>query len=202
MPAAPDRLAIAPPDFLQLAGHALRWRLLGELAHSDRIVGELAERIGEPHNLVSYHLGKLRDGRLVASRRSAADRRDTYYALDLVRMGELLAATGRALHPGIALTPAAPARPLATPVKVLFLCSGNSARSQMAEALARVRSDGMVQATSAGSEPKPLHPNAVRAMRELYDLDIAGQSSKPLSLFAGERFDWVITLCDRVREVC
>src|SRR5580700_4180856 len=90
-PLHPD---IAPPEFLQLAGHPLRWRLLGELARSDRIVHELTDLVGEPQSLVSYHLGKLRDGRLVSVRRSSADRRDTYYALDLVRIGGLLSATG------------------------------------------------------------------------------------------------------------
>src|SRR5437762_2974338 len=101
-PRQPD---LAPPAFLQLAGHPLRWRLLGELARSDRIVHELTELVGEPQNLVSYHLGKLRDSRLVSARRSAADRRDTYYGLDLARVGGLLSGAGGALHPGLRLTP-------------------------------------------------------------------------------------------------
>src|SRR3954468_23009425 len=96
---------LAPPAFLQLAGHPLRWRLLGELARSDRMVSELTTLVGEPQNLVSYHLGKLRDGRLVSSRRSSADRRDTYYMADLTRIGRLLSATGGALHSGIRLAP-------------------------------------------------------------------------------------------------
>jgi protein-tyrosine-phosphatase len=87
-------------------------------------------------------------------------------------------------------------------VSVLFLCSGNSARSQMAEALVRARSGGAVSAYSAGSHPRPLHPNAVRVMREEYGLDMAAQASKHLELFSDQRFDWVISLCDRVREVC
>jgi protein-tyrosine-phosphatase len=87
-------------------------------------------------------------------------------------------------------------------VKVLFLCTGNSARSQMAEALARARSGGAIEAYSAGSHPRPLHPNAVRVMREEHGLDLAGHASKPLDMFAEQRFDWVISLCDRVREVC
>src|SRR5260221_8787036 len=87
------------PEFLQLAGHPLRWRLLGELARSDRMVHELTGLVGEPQNLVSYHLGKLRDGRLVSARRSSADRRDAYYGLDLARIGGLLPVTGAGLHP-------------------------------------------------------------------------------------------------------
>ena len=85
--------------------------------------------------------------------------------------------------------------------RLLFLCTGNSARSQMAEALARTRSGGRVQAYSAGSRPKPLHPNAVRVMGEA-GIDLASHRPKHLEVFAAESFDLVITLCDRVREVC
>jgi protein-tyrosine-phosphatase/DNA-binding transcriptional ArsR family regulator len=197
-----SRSVIAPPAFLQLAGHPLRWRLLRELARSDRSVNEMMELVDEPQNLVSYHLGKLRDGRLVTGRRSSADRRDTYYRLELWHVGELLSATGGALHPGLRLTPPARADGSVDPVKVLFLCTGNSARSQMAEALIRDRSGGTVEAFSAGSYPRPLHPNAVRVMRDEYGLDISGQASKHLDVFAGQHFDRVITLCDKVREVC
>lgn len=190
-----------PPEFLQLAGHPLRWSLLSELARSDRAVLELTELVGQPQNLVSYHLGKLRDGHLVSARRSSADRRDTYYTLDLPHIGQLLSATGGALHPGLRL--AKPARNTEiAPVKVLFLCAGNSARSPMAEALIKSQSGGMVEAYSAGSQPKPLHPNAVRVMREEYQLDLTRHVPKHLDLFATQHFDWVISLCDRVREVC
>jgi protein-tyrosine-phosphatase len=191
----------APPELLQLAAHPLRWRLLGELARSDRAVQELTALVGEPQNLVSYHLGKLRDARLVSARRSSADRRDTYYALALERIGGLLSAAGGAIHPGLRLAPPECAA-FEGPVSVLFLCTGNSARSQMAEALARALSGGAVEAFSAGSHPKPLHPHAVRVMRDEYGLDLAGFQSKQLDIFAGRHFDWVISLCDKVREVC
>ena len=72
----------------------------------------------------------------------------------------------------------------------------------MAEALTRDRSGGAVQAYSAGSHPKPLHPNAVRVMRDEHGIDLVGHESKHLSVFTGQEFDWVISLCDRVREVC
>ncbi len=87
-------------------------------------------------------------------------------------------------------------------MSVLFLCTGNSARSQMAEALIGELSDGAVEACSAGSNPKPLHPNAVRVMHEQHAIDLSGNRSKHLDVFADQRFDWVITLCDKVREVC
>jgi protein-tyrosine-phosphatase/DNA-binding transcriptional ArsR family regulator len=199
----PDR-ELTSPGFLRLVGHPLRWRLLSELARSDRMVHELTDLVAQPQNLVSYHLGKLRAVHLVSARRSSADRRDAYYTVDLTRVGQLLAAAGGALHPALRLTHPTPhsAVPGAEPVRVLFLCSGNSARSQMAEALARARSGGLVEAHSAGSAPKPLHPHALRVMHEERGIDLAGQRSKHLSVFARERFDWVISLCDRVREVC
>jgi protein-tyrosine-phosphatase/DNA-binding transcriptional ArsR family regulator len=196
------RADVAPPEFLQLAGHPLRWRLLAELARSDRMVHELTRLVDEPQNLVSYHLGKLREGRLVSARRSDADRRDAYYTMDLARIGGVLSATGGALHPGLRLTQAAPDGAAARAVRVLFLCTGNSARSQMAEAMAIARSGGVVEAHSAGSHPKPMHANAVRVMRDEYGLDLSARTSKHLDVFAGQRFDWVISLCDRVREVC
>jgi protein-tyrosine-phosphatase len=85
--------------------------------------------------------------------------------------------------------------------RVLFLCTSNSARSQIAEALIEKLTGGAVDAYSAGSRTKPLNPNAVRVMRER-GIDIAGRRSKHLDEFAGERFDYVVSLCDRVREVC
>src|SRR3954453_6298227 len=92
----------SPPPFLRLAGHPLRWRLLSELARSDRRVGELCELAGEPQSLVSYHLRRLRDGGVVTARRSLADGRDSYYVLDLQECRELLAGAVAALHPGLA----------------------------------------------------------------------------------------------------
>jgi ArsR family transcriptional regulator, arsenate/arsenite/antimonite-responsive transcriptional repressor / arsenate reductase (thioredoxin) len=193
---------MTPPEFLQLAGHPLRWRLLGELVRSDRTVDELTGLVAEAQNLVSYHLGKLRNAGLVSMRRSSADGRDAYYTVDLTRVDALLSATARDLHRGRGPTPPPRRSDRAGTVTVLFLCTGNSARSQMAEALARDRSRGAVQAYSAGSHPKPMHPNAIRVMRDEYGIDLAGHESKHLSVFAERRFDCVISLCDRVREVC
>jgi protein-tyrosine-phosphatase/DNA-binding transcriptional ArsR family regulator len=195
---------LSPPEFLQLIADPQRWHLLTELALSDRRVSELTARLRVPQNLVSYHLAELRKGGLVSARRSSADGRDTYYRVDLPRCRDLLGATSRELHPGLRLQPAPPPasriRPGRTPL-VLFLCTGNSARSQMAEALIEARSHKSVRARSAGSHPKVLHPNAVRVMAE-HGIDIAGRPTKHLSVFADTRFDQVITLCDKVREIC
>jgi ArsR family transcriptional regulator, arsenate/arsenite/antimonite-responsive transcriptional repressor / arsenate reductase (thioredoxin) len=194
------RLDGSPPGFLRLAGHPLRWRLLSELSRSDRQVRELKVLTGERQSLVSYHLGQLRAGGLVSMRRSSADRRDAYYCIDLARCAELLVGTGAALHPGLRLV-LPPAGTIQVHARVLFLCTGNSARSQMAEALAEQLAGDTITAASAGSRPKSLHPNAVRAMLE-YGIDITGRQAKHVSTFDGQRFDHVISLCDRVREVC
>lgn len=199
-----DAVEISPLEFLQLVADPLRWRLLGELALSDRRVGELTDLLGKPQNLVSYHLAELRKAGLVSARRSSADGRDTYYRVDLRRCGEMLCTAGRGLQRGLRLELHAPEPPsLATTraPRVLFLCTGNSARSQMAEALLEHRSSHLIRPRSAGSHPKPLHPNAVRVMAER-GIDIAGRPTKHLSRFAQRRFDRVITLCDKVREVC
>jgi protein-tyrosine-phosphatase len=195
----------APPEILRLIADPQRWRLLRELARSDRRVGELTALIDKPQNLVSYHLAELRKAGLVTARRSSADGRDTYYRADLLRCRDLLGAAGTSLHPGLRLT--APQSeppshlPRVRPPVILFLCTGNSARSQMAEALLEHRTGGSVRAHSAGSHPKSLHPNAVRVMRQR-GIDIAGRSTKHLRRFARTRFDRVITLCDKVREIC
>ena len=195
---------LSPLEFFQLMADPLRWRLLDELGRSDRRVGELCQLVGKPQSLVSYHLRELRTGGLVSARQSAADGRDTYYQGNMVRCAELLSAAGTALHPAVrppGLEVEAPTAGRGRKPRVLFLCTGNSARSQMAEALLKHRTRGAIAARSAGSHPKPLHPNAVRVMAER-GIDISNHRSKHLDHFTHDRFDRVITLCDKVREVC
>jgi protein-tyrosine-phosphatase len=195
---------VAPLEFLQLVADPLRWRLLDELGRSDRRVGELCELVEKPQSLVSYHLRELRSGGLVSARQSAADGRDTYYQANVGRCAELLSAAGAALHPAVRLDRVEVHPPVAgrsRKPRVLFLCTGNSSRSQIAEALIEHRTRGAVAAHSGGSHPKPLHQNAVRVMAER-GIDISDRSSKHYDRFARQRFDHVITLCDKVREVC
>jgi len=85
--------------------------------------------------------------------------------------------------------------------KVLFLCTGNSARSQMAEAYLRRVAGDRFEAVSAGIEPKGLNPLAVAAMREI-GIDISHQQSKDVSSFLGEPMPYVITVCDNAKERC
>jgi ArsR family transcriptional regulator, arsenate/arsenite/antimonite-responsive transcriptional repressor / arsenate reductase (thioredoxin) len=196
----------ATPAFVRLAAHPLRWRLLTELAASDRRVRELVELVGESQNLVSYHLRLLRDGGLVAARRSSHDARDSYYRLDLDRCAQALRAVGVALHPSLRLdlapSPAASIGRSARP-HVLFTCTGNGARSPIAEALLRHRAGDRVDVISAGSRPKPrIHPNAIRVLRRHHGgIDVTDQRPRDVNTVTGRRFDYVISLCDRVREV-
>lgn len=190
---------MGPPAFLTATGHPLRWRLLGELARGDLAVRELTARLGQPQNLVSYHLGKLRRADLVTARRSSADGRDTYYSLDVTRCAELLSTAGGSLHPALRLDPPAP--PVPSTASVLFVCTGNSARSPMAEALLRHRTGGAVTAAAAGTDPRPLHPHAITVMAE-YGIDIRGARPRHVDEFAGRHFTEVVTVCDRAREAC
>jgi protein-tyrosine-phosphatase/DNA-binding transcriptional ArsR family regulator len=201
-----ERGADDPPPVLPLIGHPVRWRLLRELTRSDRTVRELSDLVGERQSLVSYHLAQLGGAGLVRSRRSSADGRDSYYAIDLPVCEELLRTAGGSLHPGLRFATAptivrAHTRRSRRRQRVLFLCTGNSARSQMAEALLGHLSHGAVDAASAGSNPKPLHPNAVRVMNKR-GIDISANRTKHVDEFVAQRFDCVISLCDRVREVC
>ncbi|MFD2420851.1 arsenate reductase/protein-tyrosine-phosphatase family protein [Amycolatopsis pigmentata] len=194
--AVPD----SPPSFVRLAGDPVRWRLLRELAHSDRRVRELVDVVGQPQSLVSYHLRRLRAAELVTARRSSFDGRDTYYHLELDRCALAWAEAGVALHPGLRAGPPEPVVPMPGRSRVLFLCTGNSGRSPMAEALLRHRTGGTVEVASVGSHPKPLHPNAVRAMAE-YGITLVHEPAH-LDTVRRRRFHLVISLCDRVREVC
>jgi arsenate reductase len=84
---------------------------------------------------------------------------------------------------------------------VLVLCTGNSARSQMAEGLLRHFGGGAVEVYSAGTKPVGVNPLAVEALREV-NIDIAAQRSKSVSVFANQNFDTVITVCDSAAEQC
>lgn len=193
-----------PPSFLKLLAHELRWRLVEALARSDRRVQELVALVGEPHNLVSYHLRRLRDQALVSERRSSADGRDVYYSLDLDRLKGLYFAAGESLHPGISDRPRVASgseEGHGRRVRVLFLCTHNSARSQMAEGILRHLGGDGVEVHSAGTVTTRVHPLAIAAMAEK-SIDIGGQRSKHLDEFSGQEFDFVVTVCDNARESC
>jgi protein-tyrosine-phosphatase/DNA-binding transcriptional ArsR family regulator len=200
---------IEVPLFIRLADHPLRWLLLTELASSDQRVRELVEAAGQPQNLVSYHLRVLRDGGLVTARRSSYDGRDTYYHLDLSRCAEGLTSAGAALHPGLRMgTPSQSRRSMRATPSVLFVCTGNSARSPIAEALLRHHLGGRVVVASAGISPRTrIHPEAVRVLREQFDIDIHDHTPRTIDEVTGHAgsrtvatFARIVTLCDKARE--
>jgi protein-tyrosine-phosphatase len=196
---------LPPPSFLKLLAHELRWSLLEALARSDRRVQELVEMVGEPANLVSYHLRRLRDQALVRERRSAADGRDVYYSVDLERLRGLYFATGESLHPGFSESSPEQAADITArpsrPARVLFLCTHNSARSQMAEGILRHLGGDRVEAHSAGTVVTRVHPLSIAAMANK-GIDVSRHSSKHMDEFEGQTFDYVVTVCDNARESC
>jgi ArsR family transcriptional regulator, arsenate/arsenite/antimonite-responsive transcriptional repressor / arsenate reductase (thioredoxin) len=195
-----------PLDFLKLLAHDIRWRILLALSRSDRKVEELVKQLKQPHNLISYHLKLLRHQNLVSERRSSADGRDIYYSLNINQFRTLYFQAGTSVHPALVSEPNPQSQSiegtsLSTKPRVLFLCTHNSARSQMAEAILRQASGDQVEVFSAGNEPTPIHPLAIQVMSEI-GIDITDQQPKHLDQFLGQHFDYIVTVCDRVRESC
>lgn len=184
------------PDILKLLAHDLRWSMLQLLDQQDYRVNELAAVLQEPTNLISYHLKLLRAQQFIHNRRSEADGRDLYYSLDHSRLHETLE---QALHP-LGLIPPHP-RSSRAPMRVLFLCTHNSARSQMAEALLRHIGSAQVIVSSAGSHPTRIHPDALHTMQSL-EIPMQGHTVKHWSSVQQDTWDYVITVCDQAREVC
>ena len=191
----------APPEVFDLLGHPVRWGLVRALAGSDLRVGELVGEVGERQNLVSYHLALLRRASLVVERRSSADARDVYYSLDLRRLQGDLDSSVNAIHRGLRVVAeqVVDEGGVHGPSRVLFVCTGNSARSQIAEAVLNELSRGAVEIASAGHRPVGVHPLALRVLRGL-GLPTNGLRSKGLDEVVGIGFDHVVTLCDVARQ--
>lgn len=90
---------------------------------------------------------------------------------------------------------------MSAPIRVLILCTGNSARSQMAEGLLRHDGGARFEVFSAGLQPSRVRQEAIEAMSEI-GIDISGHRSKGVAEFSGQPFDYVITVCDSARESC
>lgn len=199
-----DGSLIAPPEMLKLVGHPIRWSVLTHLARSDYRVQELVAFLQLPQNLVSYHLRLLRTGSLVTERKSSADERSIYYSLDLEHFRTLYIQAGEQLHPALAeaSTPLEDHKSLHKQLRVLFLCTENSARSQMAETLLRHFGHGLIEAYSAGSHPvERVHPLAIQVM-ERAGFEMSHARPKHVNEFRGQHFTTIVTVCDRVREIC
>lgn len=196
------------PALLKLLAHDIRWNLLALLSRSDYSGQEMMRLLKQPQNLLSYHLRQLHTHGLVSERRSSADGRDIYYSLNLDLLHSSYVAAAASLHPALGQghTTATMSQELQTlqqekPIRVLFLCTENSARSQMAEGILRHLSHGHVEVASAGSHPSTLHPLAVQVMADM-GIDIRQQHSKHISDLPDHAFEYVVTVCDRVRESC
>jgi ArsR family transcriptional regulator, arsenate/arsenite/antimonite-responsive transcriptional repressor / arsenate reductase (thioredoxin) len=196
-----------PPNFLKLLAHDIRWNILVLLGRSDYSVQDIVHQLELPQNLVSYHLRKLYHHQLVTERRSSADGRDIYYSLDLPTLRTLYFSAAASLNPALQTTDVESALHEVVAhlpnkkVRVLFLCTHNSARSQMAEGILRHLSGGRIEGVSAGSQPTGLHPLAVQTMANM-GIDISQQRSKHLDEFLDQSFDYIVTVCDSVRESC
>ncbi|GHO63621.1 ArsR family transcriptional regulator [Ktedonobacter sp. SOSP1-52] len=196
------------PELFKLLSNDIRWNILMLLARSDSSGLELVRSLKQPQNLISYHIRLLVEQQLVSERRSSADERLAYYSLNLETLRFLYTTSGESLHPVLHVPELLEGErgPMGSylamqAVRVLFLCTHNSARSQIAEGALRALSGGRIEVASGGSHPTQLHPLAVQAMHTL-GMDIGHQHSKHLREFTGQTFDYVITVCDRVRESC
>ncbi len=202
-----EDMLIAPPEILKIVGHPIRWSVLARLARSDYRVQELVAFLQLPQNLISYHLRQLRSIKLVNERKSSADERSVYYSLDMEQFRSLYLQAGEQLHPALTgsavdLSDKPTSKMPQLPLRVLFVCTENSARSQMAEALLRHLSHGTIEAFSAGSHPaERVHPLAVQVMQRA-GIDMRQAHPKHFEEFLGQHFDAIVTVCDRVREVC
>lgn len=203
MPDTPGETDETVARFFAALADRTRLTIVRALAEGDLRAGEIAAQLALPQNAVSYHLKQLRGVGLLRDRRSSADGRDIYYSIDHERLATLHRLADAALRPASRSNQADAAATAGdgAVLRVLFLCTHNSARSQFAEALARRGGGAAVAAYSAGDTPTGLHPLTTALLGE-WGIDPAGQTSKPVETFAGQPFDYVITVCDRVREHC
>ena len=203
----PSGHVATPPAFVRLAAQPLRWALLAALADSDYRVRELVALVGQPQNLVSYHLRLLRAGGLVTVIRSSFDGRDSYYHLDLDRCAEALAATGAALHPALRPDAASPVAPAGRPR--CATCRGAVRVHRQQRPFADCRGAAAPPRRRPRERGECRHPAQARTApqrragpADQFGIDITGQQPRHIDTLAGRRFDHVITLCDKARETC
>lgn len=189
-------------QFFKVVADKTRLAIIDVLALTDLRAGEIVARLGLPQNAVSYHLKQLRAIGLLRDRRSNSDARDVYYSVDIERLHALYVAAGATLH---ARNPEDDQEcgldAVDRPLRILYLCTHNSARSQLAEGITRKLGGNRVEVYSAGSAPADIHPMTLEMLEE-WNIDPMLHRSKSLNEFVGQPFDYVITVCDRVRDQC
>jgi ArsR family transcriptional regulator, arsenate/arsenite/antimonite-responsive transcriptional repressor / arsenate reductase (thioredoxin) len=146
-----------PKQLFTVLADEAGWQLVRRISHSDHLLGELVAALGYPQEVLAAHLSALREMGLLGERQSEANPDERFYRLDLARMRERYQEAGNALHPVIGGAEEFPTD-LPRKPRVLFLCTGNSARSQMAEGYLRHLSKGEVEVCSAGTRPSQVHP--------------------------------------------
>ncbi len=190
-------------SFFRALADETRLAIVRLLALTDLRAGELVERLHQPQNAVSYHLKQLRALGLLRDRRSSRDARDVYYSVDIERLQTFYHAIGDALHPGIAAKrdTASVAADTQPRLRILFLCTHNRARSQLAEGITRYLAGDHVDVYSAGDHATEVHPLTVEMLSEL-GIDTSRHHAKDMQQFVGQHFDYVITTCDYVTGNC
>jgi protein-tyrosine-phosphatase/DNA-binding transcriptional ArsR family regulator len=191
-------------EFFRALADDKRLAIVRLLTLSDLRAGEISAALSLPSNAVSYHLKQLSALGLLQDRRSSSDGRDVYYHVDLEHLGRLYIQAGDTLHPGLGPSEQFGADRTGTPVtplRVLFLCTHNSARSQLAEAILQHMGSDNVEVYSAGSMPTEVHPNTLAVLRDL-GIETSHLYAKSMDQFESESFDYIITVCDRVRDIC
>lgn len=190
-------------SFVKVLDDDLRWDLIATLSETDARLRELVFQLKQPSERIRAALEPLLEQGLVRQHQSDAKRDEVYYQLDLEKTRDAFQALGYALHPALVATEPDETEirlPVVKP-RVLFLCTHNSGRSQMAEGLLRSFGKGAVESFSAGTEPSRVNPLAVETLQRM-GVDISEQRSKHLEEFLDQPFDYVVTVCDSAREVC
>ncbi|MBE7470940.1 MAG: hypothetical protein DPW09_18905 [Anaerolineae bacterium] len=193
-----------------------RLHILDLLAEGEACHSELKEQVGLPPNLLSHHLRVLRQAGLVRTRHDTIDGRWIYYAANKDNLTYWRAWLGQFLDPARVQARPALCGPEGrqAPVSllqpdevdhkrkrfVLFLCTGNSCRSQMAEAIVNTQLGDEWAAFSAGTQPAGcVHPRAVESLAEI-GIDWRGHSAKHADEFRTIPFDLIVTLCDNAKK--
>ena len=196
-------------EILRILGEPHRLAIFTLLTTGPLQVRDLCAATSLSLPLVSQHLRVLRRIGLVQARRDPGDARGVWYSIEPQPLRELKSTMSwlfdvastvdrrpRSEQFGI------PAVSCPNNFRVLFLCTANSARSQMAESLLEQVGGGLFEARSAGTQPRgELHPLTVKSLAEI-GIDASGQAAKHYDVFAGEPFHYVITVCDLANEEC
>ena len=201
----PSGHAPSPPAFVRLAAHPLRWKCSPRLptaisASANWWSGSASRRTSSPTTCGCYVTGGWSLPGVAASTAATATTTSTWSAAPMRWPRPAPPCTERCQET-MSLLRTTQANDHARRAAVLFVCTGNSVRSPMAEALLRHYAADSVRVTSAGTRPKRhLHPDMVRILGDRFGIDVAGQQPRDLSSLARRRFDHVITLCDKARE--